>query len=925
MRAAGDALFGRERELGAIEAFLDRIPEGAATVLLSGDAGIGKTTLWVEALRSARARAYTVLPCSPGELETKLAYSALADLLEDVGGDVLDELPEPQRLAIEHALLRAERADTSNQHAVSLAFLAAIRALARRNSLVLAIDDLQWLDASSARVLQFAFRRLTDEPIGVVVALRSGQPGQAPPLLRSLPVDEVLLGPLASDSLDRLLRYRLGTAFLRPTLAELERAAGGNPFFALELAAALLRRGEPLRPGDPLPVSDDLRELLADRIALLPERVRDALLVVAAVSNPSPSLVDAALDATETRDRLAEAIEAGVLALDRGRLRFEHPLVGSVVYADASAARRQDVHRRLAAAVIDPEERARHLALATTMPDEKVATVLDGAAERADGRGAPDAAAAFYEDALRLTAPDDTDAVVRRTLAAADHHLTVGETERARELLHGLARGLPPDPTRARVLRHLARAEAHGEGWLEASELLHRARFEAGGDRGLAALIERDLGMVRMQHGELARSRSHFQTALDLARNVGDALLIAETRIDLATVEFQMGVGNPEEARDVLGPLRTETSAHIPTFLHHRLYFVTWSKYSDDFAAARAAVVALIAELRERNEEGLLAPALFQAGELECWAGNLDLAARYALEVHEVAERAAQPIMQTRQLYLDALVDAYRGRADAARDAATTGLALADESGDLRLMARQHATLGFLELSLGDAAAAHKQLARARTIALRAGYGEPGMLRFAADAVEALIALGDLDSAREQLRELEEQGRRLDRGWAIAAAGRCRGLLAAASGDLDSAVAALVAASDVQERLETPVELGRTLLGLGIVHRRAKRKRAAREALDRALTIFEHVGAPLWVDRTRSELARIGGRAPTPDGLTPTEQQVARLVAAGHTNREVAETLFISAKTVEKHLTRIYEKVGVHSRRELARELGAPH
>ena len=514
--------------------------------------------------------------------------------------------------------------------------------------------------------------------------------------------------------------------------------------------------------------------------------------------------------------------------------------------------------------------------------------------------------------------------MVRRSLAAADHHFTVGETDRARELLHGLARGLTPDPTRARVLRHLARAEAYGEGWLEAGELLHRARVEAGGDRGLAALIERDLGMVSMQHGELSRSRSHFQTALDLARNVGDALLIADTRIDLATVEFQMGVGNPEEARDILGPLRTETSAHIPTFLHHRLYFVTWSKYSDDFAAARAAVVALIAELRERNEEGMLAPALFQAGELECWAGNLDLAERYALELHEIAERAGQPILRTRSLYLDALVDTYRGRVDAARDAATSGLALAEEGGDLRLMTRHLATLGFLELSRGDAAAAHKQLARARTTALRAGYGEPGMVRFAADAVEALIALGDLDSAREQLTELEKQGRRLDRAWAIAAAGRCRGLLAAASRDFDSAVTALVAASEAQERLEAPMELGRTVLGLGIVHRRAKRKRAAREALDRALTVFEQVEAPLWVDRTRSELARIGGRAPTPDGLTPTEQQVARLVTAGHTNREVAETLFISTKTVEKHLTRIYEKVGVHSRRELARELGAP-
>jgi DNA-binding CsgD family transcriptional regulator len=922
MRAAADPLFGRESELSALEGFLERIPNGAATILLSGEAGIGKTTLWVEALRSARARGCIVLACSPGELETKLAYSAVGDLLEDVLDDALRELPAPQRRALEHALLRAEDGETADQRAVSLAFLGAVRALARRDGLVLAIDDFQWLDASSARALHFAFRRLTREPVGVVVALRREQAEALPPPLRSLPIEEVLVGPLSSEALDRLLRYRLGTAFLRPALARLEEAVKGNPFFALELAAAVLRRGEQFRPSDPLPVPDNLRELLADRLALLPTTVRDTLLVVAAISQPTVLLVESTLDAHDTRRHLEQAVDAGVLALDRGRLHFAHPLVGSVVYSDAPTAQRQEVHRRLAGTVSDLEERARHLALATSLPDATAATALDAAAARANGRGAPDAAATFSEDAIRLTPPDDQESIVTRTLSAADHHLTAGETDRARELLQALAGGLAPDPTRARVLRHLARAEALGEGWLEADELLRRARNEVGADLALEALIERDLGIVSMQHGRLARSRDHFRKALAIADELDDAGLAADAQIDLATAEFQMGMGDPAAIAGVLSPLRHQTAAHIPTFLHHRLYFVTWAKYSDDFALARTAVVELIAELRQRHEEGMLGPALFQAGELECWAGNLELAEGYAREMAETAQRAGQPVLRTRSLYLDALVDAHLGRVDTARSGARSGLALAEQADDLRLTTRHLATLGFLELSVGDVAAAHEHLVRAREVAAHAGYGEPGMFRFAADAIESLIALGELATAADQVDELEEQGRRLDRPWALATAGRCRGLLAAASQDAEGAVAALDFALEVHTRLESPLELGRTMLALGVVHRRAKRKRPAREALEQALALCEQIPAPLWAARARQELARIGGRAPAPDGLTATEQQVANLVASGHTNREVADALFISAKTVEKHLTRIYEKVGVHSRRQLSRELG---
>ena len=902
-------IVGREAELAAIQGFVEAPERAARALVLAGEAGIGKTTLWQAGLELARERGLRVVTCSPAEVETKLAYSALVDLLDDAFDLVAPTLPTPRRHALERALLRGgDQSVRPDQRAVSLGVLAVLRELANEGALVVGIDDVRWLDDSSARVLRFALRRLEAETLRLLLTSRDGGPPQLAPNATVLPI-----GPLDVHAVHRLLETRLGRPVLRSGAFRIHRISGGNPFLALELERAAARRDE----AAPAAIPETLRELVGGRLGRLPAQVRAALLVVAALDKPTPALVAAALEEGASEE-LEAAVEAGILTVDRGRLRFVHPLVGSIVYGDASPLRRRTLHRRLARLAGDIEERARHLALATSLPHAEVAATLDLAAESASERGAPDAAADFCEQALRLTPAEEMHAVLRRTLAASEFRFAVGETERARALLADLAEGLAPGPPRAEVLRRLARVRALEEGWPEALALLGQALEEAGVDVPLRAAIECDLGHVRLQYGELRGAHPHARRAVELAAETEDHALLADARLNLAALEFQLGVADPEELARIFAPTSAEADGPAPGVVHRALYAVIWRKYSDDFEAARTQLDAVAAALRERYEDGLLGPVLFQASELEAWAGNLEQAERLSEEARNAVDRSGQAVMRARLLYLHALLAALRGRADDARTAAQSGLALAAEADDRRLCVRHHATLGFLALSVGDALGARAQLDRAAEIAAESGYGEPGMFRYAADRIEVLIALGELERAEAALAELEEQGRRLDRAWALATAARCRGLLVLARGDHDGAVAVLEDALGAHDRLPQPVERARTLLALGTALRLARRKRLARETLEEALATFERVGTPLWAEKARAELARIGGRKAAGDGLTATEQKIAALVAAGRSNKEVAAELFVAPRTVEGHLSHIYEKLGITSRAQLA-------
>src|SRR5262249_43702419 len=356
-----------------------------------GRVGVGKRRVWREGVAGAERRGQRVLSCRPVEAEIALPFAALGDLLDGVGDDVFAPLPGPQREALEAALLRTEvHGGPLLGRAVAVALLAVIRGLSAHGELVVAIDDLQWLDTPSADALAFAGRRLQAEPIGFFLARRAGTGAEFPlgldSALDSSRISRLALDPLDRHALDRLLRTRLGTQFLSPALAELQRVSGGNPFFALELGRAWQARNAPLVAGDALPVPSTLQELLSDRLAGLSAEAGEVVLVVSAGSRPTVELVATAAGRERGIAAVEEAAAAGIVEVAGDRVIFTHPLLASVVYAEVPPSKRRDLHWRLAEIVGDRDERGRQLALAAAGPDPQVAAELDEAARRAGPR-----------------------------------------------------------------------------------------------------------------------------------------------------------------------------------------------------------------------------------------------------------------------------------------------------------------------------------------------------------------------------------------------------------------------------------------------------------------------------------------------------------------------------------------------------------
>jgi predicted ATPase len=402
-----EAVVGRDTELSAIERFLDALPAGPSGLVVEGEAGIGKTTLWVEAVRAAEARAQRVLRARPAESEAKLSYAALADLVGSAFDETRGALPAPQESALATALLRAETDEPADARTTATALVGVLTALAAERPSLIAVDDVQWLDPASARALEFAARRLPPQ-VGLLVTRRTEGGEEAPlGLGRALPeerLQRLVPRPLSLGALHHLIGNRLETVPSRPTLVRIAAASGGNPFFALEIARALTREGGDRGLGDPLPVPRDLQELVLARVRALPAAAQKATLVAAALSRPTVATVAGALEPDcDALSALAAAEEGGVLASERGRIRFTHPLLASAVYGAAPESRRRQLHRRLAEVVTDVEERARHLAASVTEPDEATAAELEDAARGAAQRGAHDAAAELFEAARRLT------------------------------------------------------------------------------------------------------------------------------------------------------------------------------------------------------------------------------------------------------------------------------------------------------------------------------------------------------------------------------------------------------------------------------------------------------------------------------------------------------------------------------------------
>jgi DNA-binding CsgD family transcriptional regulator len=907
---------GRDEELSSLSAFLDRraAVRGPIAIALEGDAGIGKSTLWRAAVEDARGRGLRVLSSRPAESERALAYAGLGDLFDGVLDEVLPSLTPPRRRALEVALLVEDAAGRPvDQRALGVAVRSALEVLAE-DELVVAIDDLQWLDASSASAIGFALRRLPDAKILLLWTRRLGEPEQSTSVEDALDADRVervRVGPLSVGATHHVLHDLLSGGVPRPTLIRLYEVSGGNPFYALELARALAADGAVRDPTQPLVVPARLEELVSARLHGFTGSTREALVLASADARLTPAqLAETGID----EDALDPAFDERVIELAGGTIRFTHPLLASVLYQELSAAQRQSVHARLAGLAEDPLTRARHLALSTDRPDAELAGVLEAAAEAASAQGAPIAAAELGEHAVRLTPTDRREDVDRRAAAAVRAQLAAGEIERARVLATEFAARAPAGAARAEALFLLAETE----DMPLAVPLLKEALQEPGAPAALRAAIHQRLSLdVRFMEGLEAAER-HALASVELAEEIGDGALRASALGGLALIRFNAAKPGALELADEAYALALEDApasqpvADAGFALGHILV------WSGQFDRARAVLETLHRDWSERDER-LAAYALWYLALAELRCGNLRLAGEYADESRTLSFQYVRDEAESPQtLFPVALVAAHRGELGRARELAERSCALADLHA-ARVQAPS-ALLGLVELWSGDAGAAVARFAAAEEMVNAADGAEPAMGWWRAEQVEALLELGLVDDAVNRLDAWEAVARRLDRSWALAHATRCRGLVASARGDVEQAVSLLTEAVGRHEAAGDPFSRARALLALGMARRRARQKRPARDAIEEARAGFEELGAEGWTERARAELGTIGGRTRS-EGLTAAERRVADLVAEGRTNAEVAAALFLAERTVASHLTHVYAKLGVRSRTELARKL----
>jgi DNA-binding CsgD family transcriptional regulator len=885
-------VIGREAELASVRAFVERSGGGPAALALEGEAGIGKSTLWRAGVEHACAREMRVLAARPAEVETRLLYAGLSDLLEGVLDDVGPELSRPRRRALAGALLLDEADGSLDDRALAVAVRDALQLLAKHGPILVAVDDVQWLDPSSSSALAFALRRL-DRDVRLLLARRL-EPSE---LEQSIAGERLRVGPLSVGAVHRLLHDRLARAFPRQTLLRIHERSGGNPFYALEIARVV---GAEVDPTQPLPVPASLVELVRGRVSGLPAATREALALAAAVGAPSEALLERVGVGSEA---LAPAVDAGVIERDDGTIRFSHPLLASAVY-DAG------VHARLAKVVDDPLARARHLALSSDLPDVEVARALDDAAQRATEWGASAVAAELSEHALRLTPAVEREDRRRRALATARAHQAAGEWTRAQAIARKLLGETGAGPERAEILDLLAQFEVDEL----AVSLLEEALADA------ATLPELQL-RIRIRLALSRRFTSGFAAAFDEVRG---ALASAEELDDDALRVFALNAAAFLGRRTVHAREAQAYQARAceianrsgdPELLKHSAVQLGQTLvYCGEYEAARASLERDYAEWRERDER-LAGELLSSLAWLELWSGNFERAADCAARAHEVS---IQYGVETHYAPLPgAWTAAYRGQLDRARELAERGVALCEEQ--LRTAGPLFpGVLGVVACWGGDTVSGVAQFAEADRLAFAVDWRNPHSRPWTPDYVEALLELGRIDDAIEVLDRWEADAARLERERVLAQVHRCRGLVAAARGEIEEALALLEQAAAEHEAVGDPFGCARALLALGSIRRRARRKREAREAIESALHGFETVGAVGWAERARAELGRIGGRR-REQGLTAAERRVATLVSEGRTNREVAAALFLGERTVETHLSHVYAKLGVRSRAELAR------
>jgi DNA-binding CsgD family transcriptional regulator len=905
-------VFGREPALVALRGLVAGSLPGRALVL-TGHAGFGKTALWEAGLALARGAGRIVQAARASGAEAGTAFAGLIDVCDVVAPDVLGALPSPQRTALEVALLRTEPAAGSapDPHAIALAYLNVLREMAARQPVLVAVDDLPWLDPVSMSVLTFAARRLRGEP---VVFLLSRRPGSSTTLELALAPDRIEVGALDAVAVRRVLGSRLGVFPSRVVLKRIVDISQGNALFALELGRTLRDAGG-WSAGQGIPMPDTVEDALGARAAGLAPGVRRLLLGVAL----NGGLRREELDVLGEREAVDAAFDGDVLVSDGIRVRACHPLLAAAVIKQAPRRELREVHLALAGTVADEELRAWHLALATERPDERLAARVAAAAAKAGVRGARPQAVALAEHALRLT-PEDAPAGHERMLALAACLEAAGEARHMTELLTSALDKLPAGTPRAQAWLMLsggtdvttlaeferrldcALAEEHGVPGVRAQAIAKKAAVTA------AVAVRR-----------IAEAEGWVRTALVSGHHVGADV---ERRLLYSLSWATVLRGRPVDDLCARFTAASSESVHLANsperVAGQRLV------WRGQIEQARAELTRLLRLADDQGEAESYALQRLHLCDLELRVGAWAAAELLLDEWAESVERELLNLPMYERCR--ALLAAGLGDVGATREWAARAMTRADACGDGwdRLEAlRARGTAALLAQQPAEAAA---DLGTVQAHTKREGVEEPGVFPVAPELVEALVELGDLDRAREVTELLDRQAGQQAHPWGLVTARRCHAVLRLAAGRyIPSAADALAEAAADLTHLGLAFDAARCHLSLGRMQRRRKQWGPARASLKQAVAAFEQLGSPGWAQRARSELARVGGRTPAvPGALTPTEHDVIELAAAGLTNKEIARRLSIAVHTVEVHLSRAYVKLGVRSRSQLAASRGTP-
>ncbi|MFC5264987.1 ATP-binding protein [Kribbella qitaiheensis] len=915
--AAAYGLFGRE---DAVRVMSDVLDQGGSAVAI-GEPGAGKSSLLKVADQLAQRRGRRVLSVTPTQFDRGLPFAGLAELIGQCPDGADQGLPAPQRRALAVALQRAEPDGREvDALAVPLAVRGLLTQLCESEPVVLIIDDLQWLDQATVGSLSFALRRLSVEPhrLGVLIGTRS-DPDAGTDLIRCLPEPrhEFSLPPLEDWAVGQLLRKRLGSRWTPPMSAGVARASGGNPFLALEIARAMQAdvsswRGSGQDGHDPvLPVPPGLADLLRERVGRLPQDSREVLLLVSAAGRLTVTQLQGIVPEVRLWPALEAARDADVALVGAGSVvAFTHPLLASAIYDAAAPDERRRTHRVLAEKLEDPVERARHRSKSITAPDEAVAAELERAAEISRSRGAQPLAGELQEGAA-LATPSTVDIAdsFRRWLRAVDTYLDAGDALSARAALDkGSALAAVPEQ-RAQVLARRARLATD----LRAARSLAEQAFRLAPRGAVRAEILQMLSEHhRMEgHGSLALRLTQLAiTEADAAERPDIQLVALYQR---QSIEWLWGVGRPEQTlRDMERLVDSSPLELSPAeWAGARAFYAAWNDETAE-PVVRDAIVRAIDAGRYGDLSSLyiwLILALIRASKVRDAQAALDEADRLgawtALGLQEDMARI--------------LIKEYAGDLDGAREVAQGAAARARTSGLRYWLGGFLAQLGFIETSARNWHAALEPLRELAEIFASTKLVDLEQLLWPVDLADAALQVGALPDVETAISLLRRQGE-AGRPEAAVAADRCQALLSAARGDVDYALTELRKVVD-QPGSECPFEAARSRLALGQVYRRAGYKRLADETLSAAADAFEELGVPRWAERARDEAVRVGLHPTTTSMLTATERRVAELVGSGHSNQEAAAELFLSVKTVEANLTRIYRKLSVRSRTELANSL----